>query len=223
MIRGHPVMLCRSVCLHCWLNCWCWVCKLFAIRQLQWSFAWNIFSTCVGGCWVAKPRSNLRMKGRAGRERNFFQTSASRLIGEFRTTRNGWNYQAHKFNYVKGFHRVPLGTWHTQDLLFGIWDMFLHVVQCTLRYSFLENKIFELMAVAVVFDSSSNFTEAIQKYFVICTMLLVIPEGKKARSQFHFHSKQELNYAKHSLWNMVARAAHICLKRSAWFQNVTSI
>lgn len=35
--------------------------------------------TCVGGCWVAKPRSNLRMKGRAGLERNFFHTSASRL------------------------------------------------------------------------------------------------------------------------------------------------
>lgn len=42
-------------------------------------FSHLIFSTCVGGCWVAKPRSSLRMKGRAGLERNFFQTSASRL------------------------------------------------------------------------------------------------------------------------------------------------
>lgn len=48
-----------------------------------------------------------------------------------------------------------------EDLLFGIWDMFLHVVQCTLCDSFLENKVFQLMAVAVVFYSSCDFTEAI--------------------------------------------------------------
>lgn len=35
--------------------------------------------TCVGGCWVARPRSSLRINGSAGRARNFFQTSASRL------------------------------------------------------------------------------------------------------------------------------------------------
>lgn len=62
-----------------------------------------------------------------------------------------------------------------EDLLFGIGDMFLHVVQCTLCDSFLENKIFQLMAIAVIFDSRSDFTEAIQKHFVICTVLLVVP------------------------------------------------
>lgn len=31
------------------------------------------------------------------------------------------------------------------------------------------------MAVAVIFDSSSDFTEAVQKHFVISTMLLVVP------------------------------------------------
>lgn len=62
-----------------------------------------------------------------------------------------------------------------KDLLFGIWDMFLHVVQGTLCDSFLENKIFQLMAIAVIFDSSSDFTEAIQKHFVICAMLFVVP------------------------------------------------
>ncbi len=35
--------------------------------------------TCVGGCRVARPRSSLRINGSAGRARNFFQTSASRL------------------------------------------------------------------------------------------------------------------------------------------------
>lgn len=53
--------------------------------------------------------------------------------------------------------------------------MFLHVIQCTLSDSFLENKIFQLVAVAIIFDSSSNFTEAVQKHFVISTMLLVVP------------------------------------------------
>lgn len=53
--------------------------------------------------------------------------------------------------------------------------MFLHVVQRTLCDSFLENEIFQLMTVAVIFDSSSDFTEAIQKHLLICTMLLVIP------------------------------------------------
>lgn len=63
----------------------------------------------------------------------------------------------------------------TRDLLFGIWDMLLHVVQCTLCDSYLQNKIFQLMAVAVIFDSSSDFTEAVQKHFVISTMLLIVP------------------------------------------------
>ena len=55
------------------------------------SGATETFSTCVGGCWVAKPRSNRRMKGRAGLERNFFQTSASRLTRVFRKRREGIN------------------------------------------------------------------------------------------------------------------------------------
>lgn len=53
--------------------------------------------------------------------------------------------------------------------------MFLHVVQSTLRDAFLENEILQLMAVDIIFDPGSNFTEAIQKHFVICAVLLVIP------------------------------------------------
>lgn len=53
--------------------------------------------TCVGGCWVAKPRSNLRMKGRAGLERNFFQTSASRLMRQCRTRRRRVNTHTHMY------------------------------------------------------------------------------------------------------------------------------
>lgn len=62
--------------------------------------------------------------------------------------------------------------------------MFLHVVQCTLCDSLLENEIFQLMAIAVIFDTSSNFTEAIQKHFVIRTVLLVVPEKAIEKVRF---------------------------------------
>lgn len=58
--------------------------------------------------------------------------------------------------------------------------MFLHVVQSTLSDSFLENKIFQLVAVAVVFDTSSDFTEAVQEHFVIGTVLFIIPGKTKS-------------------------------------------
>lgn len=57
--------------------------------------------------------------------------------------------------------------------------MSLHVVQSTLCDSFLENEIFQLMAVAVVFDSRGDFAEAIQEHFVICAVLFVVPEKDK--------------------------------------------
>lgn len=60
-------------------------------------------------------------------------------------------------------------------LLFGMWNMLLHIVQSTLCDSLLENKIFQLVAVAVVFDSSSDLAEAIQKHFVISTVLFIVP------------------------------------------------
>lgn len=53
--------------------------------------------------------------------------------------------------------------------------MSLHVVQRTLRDSFLENEIFQLMAIAVVFDPCGDFAEAIQKHFVVCAVLFVVP------------------------------------------------
>lgn len=53
--------------------------------------------------------------------------------------------------------------------------MFLHVVQCTLSDSFLENKVFQLMTIAVILDSSCDFAEAIQKHFVLRAVLLIIP------------------------------------------------
>lgn len=58
--------------------------------------------------------------------------------------------------------------------------MFLHVVQSTLSDSLLENEIFQLVAVAVIFDSSSDFTEAIQEHFVIGTVLFIIPWETKS-------------------------------------------
>lgn len=51
--------------------------------------------TCVGGCWMANPRSSRKIKGRAGRERNFFQISASRLQGK-KTLMNGLRINTEK-------------------------------------------------------------------------------------------------------------------------------
>lgn len=79
------------------------------------------------------------------------------------------------FQQIREFYYVKRLRLSYVDLLFGIWDMSLHVVQCALCDSFLENKIFQLMAIAVVFDSCSDFAEAIQKHFVICTVLFVVP------------------------------------------------
>lgn len=62
--------------------------------------------------------------------------------------------------------------------------MFLHVVQCTLSDALLKNEVFELMAVAVVFNSSCDFTETVQKHLVFCAVLLVVPENKPRTSSF---------------------------------------
>lgn len=80
----------------------------------------EIYSTWVGGCWVAKPRSNLRMKGRAGLERNFFQTSASRLK---RGDNSKFSIQEFVFIDVKEMERQSLVIWSrekTYFLAFGI-------------------------------------------------------------------------------------------------------
>lgn len=80
----------------------------------------EIYSTCVGGCWVAKPRSNLRMKGRAGLERNFFQTSASRLK---RGDSLKFSIQEFVFINVKDMERNSLVIWSSEKtyfLAFGI-------------------------------------------------------------------------------------------------------
>lgn len=76
---------------------------------------------------------------------------------------------------------IMLGYGH---LLFGIWDMFLHVVQSALRDSFLENEIFQLMAVAVVLDPGGDFAETVQKHFVVGAVLLIVPVETKAEGQF---------------------------------------
>lgn len=39
--------------------------------------------------------------------------------------------------------------------------MLLHVVKSVLRNSFLENEVFQLMAVTVVFDPSGDFAETV--------------------------------------------------------------
>lgn len=62
--------------------------------------------------------------------------------------------------------------------------MFLHVVQSTLSDSFLENKIFQLVAVAVIFDTSSDFTEAVEEHFVIGTVLFIIPWKTKSALKY---------------------------------------
>lgn len=53
--------------------------------------------------------------------------------------------------------------------------MFLHIVQSTLCNSLLQDEVFKLMTIAVVLDSCSYFTEAVQEDFVICAVLLIIP------------------------------------------------
>lgn len=62
--------------------------------------------------------------------------------------------------------------------------MFFHVVQSTLSDSLLENKIFQLVAVAVIFDTSGDFTEAVQEHFVISTVLFIIPWKAKSALKY---------------------------------------
>lgn len=59
--------------------------------------------------------------------------------------------------------------------------MLLHVVQSVLRDSFLENEVFQLMAIAVIFDPSGDFAETVQKHFVVCAVLFIVPEGMERR------------------------------------------
>lgn len=103
------------------------------------------------------------MKGSAGRERNFFHTSASRLKAETVLVRSK-NKQC----------QWTLGG----RLLLRIGDMFLHVVQCALSDPFLKYQVFELVPVTVILNSCSNFTETVQKDFLIRTVLLIVPENQ---------------------------------------------
>lgn len=59
--------------------------------------------------------------------------------------------------------------------------MLLHVVKSVLCDSLLENQVFQLMTIAVVFDPSSDFAETVQKHFVVGTVLFIVPEETKRR------------------------------------------
>jgi len=63
-------------------------------------------------------------------------------------------------------------------ILLSTGDMFLHIVQSTLGDALLQDEVFQLMAVTIVLDSCSYFTEAVQEDLVICTVLLIIPENE---------------------------------------------
>lgn len=67
--------------------------------------------------------------------------------------------------------------------------MFLHVVQGTLGDPLLEDEVFQLMAVAVVFDSGCDFAEAVEEDLVICTVLLIVP-GEIDRQTRVLHQHQ---------------------------------
>lgn len=62
-------------------------------------------------------------------------------------------------------------------LLLGTGDMLFHVVQGILGDPLLQDEILQLMTIAVVLDTSSNFAEAIQEDFVISTMVFIVPRG----------------------------------------------
>ncbi len=66
--------------------------------------------------------------------------------------------------------------------------MFLHIVQSTLGDALLQDEVFQLMSITIILDSSSYFTEAVQKDLVICTVLLIIPvyENKRCLMQQSF-------------------------------------
>lgn len=53
--------------------------------------------------------------------------------------------------------------------------MLLHVVQGILGNSLLQDEVLQLVTVAVVLDTCSNFAEAIQEDFVVPTMVFIIP------------------------------------------------
>lgn len=53
--------------------------------------------------------------------------------------------------------------------------MLFHVVQGILGDSLLQDEILQLMTIAVVLDTGSNFAEAIQEDFVIPTMVFIVP------------------------------------------------
>ncbi len=87
--------------------------------------------TCVGGCRVARPRSSLRINGSAGRARNFFQTSASRLQNMI---------------YSLGNHFKTA--------------MFLDNISCCLIY-FISSKIFILYCINEIIWINNLFIELI--------------------------------------------------------------
>lgn len=58
---------------------WLWPQKaVYQASHAQLSFECGLL-TCVAGCCVASPRSRRRIKGSAGRDKNFFHMSASKL------------------------------------------------------------------------------------------------------------------------------------------------
>lgn len=63
----------------------------------------------------------------------------------------------------------------SQHSLFGIGDVFFHVVQCTLCDPLLKNEVLQLVTVTVILDTSGDFAKAVQEHFIICTVLLIIP------------------------------------------------
>lgn len=81
------------------------------------------------------------MNGRAGLERNFFQTSASKLKRVQK--KKHFKYLAAILNPIRALKESSSGLLRQKGgLLFCIGDMFLHVVQSTLCDSFLKNEIF---------------------------------------------------------------------------------
>lgn len=53
------------------------------------------------------------------------------------------------------------------------------------------------MTITVIFDSSSNFTEAIQEDFVVCTVLLIITKDKNTHKSVLGHFFLKLSF----FWN----------------------
>lgn len=116
----------------------------------------------------------------------------------------GEGHRAHRKHHTQMLRKMVMYEKGAQNprkgaLLLGTGDMFFHVVQSILGDSLLQDEILQLVSIAVVLDTSSNFAETIQEDFVIPTVVFIVPREHK-RSQHEGRAHITLlgkNYVNH--------------------------